>query len=57
MSLPNRSTISPELKGVAESGLVTFAAGKEYLLRLGFDGEKRLNSADLRPDLPLILSW
>ena len=33
------------------------ASADAYLLELGFDGERSGRSADLRPELPLVLQW
>jgi hypothetical protein len=36
---------------------LTFQAGQQHLLEIGFDGERSGLSADLRPLLPLLLLW
>jgi hypothetical protein len=58
VSGPWRGTTSPELRAAEECcpGL-SFAAGSEDLMEVGFDGETQGRSADLRPALPLILRW
>jgi hypothetical protein len=50
--------LSPELLSASAScdGL-SFVAGDEDRMEVGFDGEKGGRSADFRPALPLILRW
>jgi hypothetical protein len=42
---------------VERLGIATFVAGREPMMALSFDGGSRGESADLRPDLPLVLAW
>jgi len=42
---------------VQAAGLVTLDKADQYLMELTFDGASHAGSADLRPDLPLILRW
>jgi hypothetical protein len=39
------------------SGLVSFEAADQYVLALEFDGAVKGKHADLRPGLPLVLTW
>ncbi len=57
LTLPSPTESSPELKAAGDAGLVPLRNGPEYLVELGFDGEKKARHADLRPVLPLILRW
>lgn len=54
---PSGNVFSPELKAIAEAGLISVDSGKDYLMEIGFDGEHVLKSKDFRPALPLILRW
>ena len=38
-------------------GVLSFNVSSEYVLGLTFDGSKAGRTADLRPDLPLVLHW
>jgi hypothetical protein len=44
-------------RAVEAAGLVTFHTADNYLLELTFDRAIRGASADLRPDLPLVIRW
>lgn len=48
---------SDPLRAVQRMGVATFSQGEGHLLELTFDGGQRGESADLRPELPLILRW
>jgi Glyoxalase-like domain len=48
---------SPAATAVQAAGLVTLDKADHYLMELTFDGGSHAGSADLRPDLPLILRW
>jgi Glyoxalase-like domain len=45
------------LDTVRRLGIATFSQGDGHLLELTFEGGTRGGSADLRPDLPLVLHW
>jgi hypothetical protein len=47
--------ISPELKAVIDTGLVRWRRGKQYLLELGFEGERMGKRTDFISELPLLL--
>jgi hypothetical protein len=38
-------------------GLVSFEPSEDYVLRLTFNRANTGDTADLRPDLPLVLGW
>lgn len=48
---------SPAARAVEALGLVTFRESDEHLLTVAFDGATAGASADLRPELPLVLRW
>lgn len=52
---PHAGPLSPALAAVTQTSLVHIRPGDEYLLELGFDGETRGQSADFRPELPLVI--
>lgn len=54
---PTAAYPSAELQAVVEASLIKLRMGTEYLIELGFDDEQRGQKADLRPALPLIMSW
>lgn len=57
VGLPGPSARSAPLRAVEAAGLVSFPVADEYLMTLAFDGETRSEAVDLRPELPLGLSW
>jgi hypothetical protein len=48
---------SDPLRAVKRLGIATFSQGEGHLLEVTLDDGKRGKSADLRPDLPLVLRW
>ena len=48
---------SAAARAIADTGLFDLRQGEAHLMELSFDGARRPGQADLRPDLPLILSW
>ena len=54
---PVVENLSPELKAVIDTGQAKLRVGKEYCVKLGFDGEVQGHQVDFRPGLPLIMSW
>lgn len=44
-------------RSVEAGGVLSFSASNEYVLSLTFDGAIEGKSADLRPDLPLVMHW
>jgi len=53
VSIPPEHEWSPALARALDAGLFTIRSGPDYLLELGFDGERGA-PLDLRPDLPLL---
>jgi hypothetical protein len=49
--------MSPTLWATVQSGVMTWAAGLQHHLELGFDGETQGKVIDFRPALPLSLYW
>jgi GNAT superfamily N-acetyltransferase len=54
---PGMNPPSPCMQRALATGAFSVDAGSEWLMELGFDGERRQRSADLRPTLPLVLHW
>ena len=54
---PSAEALSPELRAVVEAGALGVTQGDSHQLEIGFDAEVRGQRADLRPHLPLVLSW
>jgi glyoxalase-like protein len=54
---PHGDRLSLELQAVADSGLLSFGTGKEFLMEIRFDNGEEGQEADLRPALPLIFHW
>jgi hypothetical protein len=48
---------SDAAKFAAATGLITFEPREDYVLRLTFDHHREGADADMRPTLPLIISW
>ncbi|HUG17064.1 MAG TPA: VOC family protein [Thermomicrobiales bacterium] len=48
---------SDSLRAVQRQGIVSVSQGEGHLLELTFDGGQRGKAADLRPELPLVVSW
>ena len=57
IDLPDAGPLSAATRRLRDDGLIEVIASEHHLLRLGFDGETTGASADLRPDLPVILAW
>jgi Glyoxalase-like domain len=54
---PATDPLSPELQAANDTGSIGCRSGGVYCVELGFDGEVQGNRLDLRPELPLVLSW
>jgi hypothetical protein len=55
---PHRGAPSPELRAAEhQCPCLRFVSGSEPLLEVGFDDEATGQSADFRPQLPLVLRW
>lgn len=57
MASPHANHLSLELQAAVASNLIQVRLGREYILKLGFDGELQGQTADFRPALPLIFHW
>jgi hypothetical protein len=54
---PQPTRPSAVLQAVMDTGVVTWCPGPQYHMDIGFDGEAHNKVIDLRPTLPLTLSW
>jgi Glyoxalase-like domain len=54
---PAANNLSPEFQAVINTNQIKLRLGVEYCVELGFDGEMQEQRVDLRPELPLIVSW
>lgn len=54
---PFANNPSPELQALIHTRQVKVRVGAEYCIELGFDGEVQGQRVDLRPELPLTMSW
>lgn len=54
---PHSHGPSREFRALVEAGLVQLRVGSEHVVEISFDQERRGKRADLRPALPLVLSW
>jgi hypothetical protein len=57
IGMPPAAAPSAAAQFVQDAGLVQFFEAERHLMTVTFDGARRGESADLRPDLPLILRW
>lgn len=57
VTLTDRAALTPSVREVERLGIATFAYGPEPLMELVLDEAARGRSADLRPELPLLLRW
>jgi Glyoxalase-like domain len=57
IGLPGKGPRSDAAHAVQATGLVTFVPAEGHLMTLAFDDETQGRSLDLRPELPLVLSW
>ena len=54
---PQQAAWSPALQATVQSGVMTWSAGLQHHMEIGFDGETRGKVVDFRPALPLSLHW
>jgi hypothetical protein len=52
-----QAPMSPALNASVQSGMMTWSAGLQHHMEIGFDGETQGKVIDLRPALPLSLCW
>jgi hypothetical protein len=57
VGLPGNGPRSDAALAVGAAGLVTFVPAEGHLMTLAFDGGTQGRSLDLRPELPLVLTW
>jgi transcriptional regulator with XRE-family HTH domain len=57
MTHPASVRRSPVMRAFEETGVVSFATGRSYLLEIVFDGGVRGMARDCRPHLPLMMAW
>ncbi len=57
IGIPEPGPWTEGLRAVEAAGFVSFEAAAEHLLEIDFGPEPRRNSADLRPNLPLVLRY
>jgi hypothetical protein len=55
VTLPHNHGPSPTVKHALDTGLVITQSGPDYLLELGFTGDRR-DALDLRPNLPVVFT-
>jgi hypothetical protein len=48
---------SPASRSAVAGGVLSFSPSSDYVLGLTFDGAETGSTADLRPDVPLVLHW
>jgi len=54
---PTSAPLSRAAASVQAAGVVTFDKADQYSMELSFGGASQEESADLRPDLPIVLRW
>ena len=57
IGLPGVDARSDAARAAEATGLVTFASAASHVMTLAFDHETQGRSRDLRPELPVALSW
>jgi len=57
VSLPASVSRSSAGRALERKGLLSFTAANDYVMSLTFDGSASENTADLRPDIPIVLHW
>jgi hypothetical protein len=57
IGIPGPGPQSTAARAVEAAGVLSFNALSEYVLDLTFDGAMAGKTADLRPDLPLVMHW
>ena len=54
---PQHTPLSTALQATVQSGTMTWSAGLQHHMEIGFDGETQGKGIDFRPALPLSLCW
>jgi hypothetical protein len=57
VTLPGLDALSAPLRAVERLGIARFIPGDEPLIEISLDHAPRGRTADLRPELPLVLRW
>jgi hypothetical protein len=57
VGMPGGSAPCAAARAVQDAGLVTFVEAAHHVMTVTFDDARAGGSADLRPDLPLVLRW
>jgi hypothetical protein len=57
VTLVGNGALTPPLHAAEHLGIATFVQDGEHLMELSFDKALRGESADFRPELPLVLHW
>ena len=57
IQLPGLTQASDTLKSLMNIKDITFTAGNQHVMEIGFDGEKSGKSKDFQPHLPLVFKW
>jgi hypothetical protein len=57
VTLARGGALTPPLHAAEQLGIATFIRNTEHLMDLSFDEALRGESADFRPELPLVLRW
>jgi len=57
VGMPGGSAPSAAARAIQDAGLVTFVDAAHHVMTVTFDEARAGESADLRPELPLVLHW
>ena len=57
VKMPQMSPDSPAVKALGHVDAISFKESDSHVMEIGFDGEKRGESKDFRPGLPLVIKW
>lgn len=57
ITLPGKGSFSPALQALEQANLVSFMPDEVHSMEIEFDGRQRGNTADIQPDLPLLVRW
>jgi hypothetical protein len=55
--MPGGSAPCAAARAIQDAGLVTFVDAAHQVMTVTFDAARAGESADLRPELPLVLRW
>jgi len=57
IQMPGLTQASATLQSLMKMKGITFTAGNQHVMEIGFDGEKSGKSKDFQPHLPLVFRW